>query len=132
MNKHVLIAALQQKDQQIKDLEEEVLILEVAAEIDRLELAAAKRSKRIRSNDRTEVMALARRSASDPNDPRSVLEALKRMAPYSPLCGYDSAERVFRWDTGNEDAPPKFQTEKDALALIRRHIAKHQGNPVIK
>lgn len=129
MSDHVLIAAIQQKDQQIKKLEEEILLYEVVAEIERMEAKEAKKSKRVRSNDRTEVIALARKRASNPDDPRSVLDALKRMVPFSPLCGYDSAERVLKWDTGNEDQPPKFQKEKDALAAIQRNIDKSRIKP---
>jgi len=126
MSDHVLIAAIQQKDQQIKKMEEEILLYEVVAEIERMEAKEAQKPKRVRSNDRTEVIALARKRANNPDDPRSVLDALRRMVPFPPLCGYDSAERVLKWDTGNEDQPPKFQKEKDALAAIRRYIDKNR------
>lgn len=82
--------------------------------------------KRRRTNDRTEVYAEACRKASAPGNPRSVLAALKVLASsraYSQLCGYDPDARAFKWDTGR-DEPPKFQSEKDALAAIKLHMEK--------
>lgn len=82
--------------------------------------------KRTRNNDRTEVYVEACKRARTPGDHHSVLDALRVLASgrtYPQLLGYDPDGKEFKWDTGR-DEPPRFQTEKDALASIKRHIEK--------
>jgi len=82
--------------------------------------------KRSRTNDRTGTLKKACQNAEDPNDPRSVfaaLRALAQFAPQAPLLGYDVDEKSLKWDDG-PDAGPKYQSEKNALAAIRRYLAR--------
>ncbi len=86
----------------------------------------SKATKRTRNSDRTEVYAEACKRARTPGNHRSALDALRVLASartYPQLLGYDSDGKEFKWDTGR-DEPPKFQSDKNALASLKRHIEK--------
>lgn len=103
----------------------------LAREGDRIRQAqAAARSgppgKRSRTNDRTGILKKACQDAEDPNDPRSVLAALRALAkskPQAPLLGYDVEENSLKWDVGPDEGP-EYQKEKNTLAVIKRYLAK--------
>jgi len=119
---------LSQKDEQIAKLEYHILLSEVVSDIERLERAEQGKQpiKRSRTNDRTAMLKAARLNAKFPNDPRSVFAALRALAetnPQAPLFGYDVDAKALKWDNG-PDVPPKYQSEKDALAAIKRYIEK--------
>ena len=119
---------LDEKNKHIAALEEEILIWQVVSKIEReeREQSAKPPTKRSRTNDRTGVLKKAHQYAED-DDPRSVLAALRVLAqsknPPAPLLGYDIDEKSFKWDAG-PDVPPRYQSEKDALAAIRRYLEK--------
>jgi hypothetical protein len=119
---------LDEKNKHIAALEEEILLWEVVSKIEREERATAAKppTKRSRTNDRTSVLKKAHKYAGE-DDPRSVFGALRVLAqsksPPAPLLGYDIDEKSLKWDAG-PDVPPKYQSEKDALAAVRRYLEK--------
>lgn len=125
---------LQEKNKRIAALEEELLLVEVVAELDieEAKLASVHKLilKRTRTNDRTGVIKKAHERATHPNSSRSILAALRELATSkirpTPLLGYDADEKSFKWDAGAE-LPPKYQSEKDALATISRYLKNYSG-----
>ncbi|WBS02371.1 hypothetical protein OU994_29715 [Pseudoduganella sp. SL102] len=89
--------------------------------------ALAKSKKKPRKTSRDEVYLAAIRTARTADDPHSILDALRKLAreprPYPQLLDHVADEKLFKWEAG-ADQPPDMQSEKDALASIRRHLTK--------
>jgi len=77
-----------------------------------------------RQTEYTEVLMAAIREATTPNDARSALVALRQLATtsrFSQLIGH-APKDGFQWMLGVDEV--KWQTEKDALAAIKRLLKK--------
>lgn len=125
----VLAAQLTEARKRIADLEDELMMSEVCAELEIAELRAGRAtnpSKRSRTNDRTEVFAEACKRARTPDNARSILDALKELArskkDFPQLFNYSPSDKEFTW--AGPDETPRFQSEKSALATIKRHLEK--------
>ncbi|MES2128470.1 MAG: hypothetical protein V4463_14480 [Pseudomonadota bacterium] len=119
---------LDPKDKKIAELEAENLLWKVVSEIEQMERTNSTTStKRSRTNDRTLVIIKALQHSEVPSDPRSVFAALRALAqsknPPSPLLGFDADEKALKWE-GEPDGPPAYQSQKDALAAIKRYLKK--------
>lgn len=94
-------------------------------EIRELKKASSPKSgKRSRQNDHTEVLKVAIREASTPNNARSALIALRQFASsgrFPQLIGHVPGEG-FQWSIGAHEW--KFQAERNALAAINRQLKK--------
>jgi hypothetical protein len=123
-----LVAQLTEARKRIAELEEELMISEVCAELEIAELRTAlpaNPSKRSRTNDRTEVFAEAFKRAKVPGNARSILSALKELArtnAFPQLLGYSAPDKEFAWAVTDETS--RFQSEKSALATIKRYLEK--------
>lgn len=99
-----------------------------AKELGNLKISLRK-TRQIRLNDRTEVIATAVKEARVPDNPHSVLETMRdlaRTSRFTHLLGYVPREG-FQWMSDESDLP-KYQSEKDALAAIRRYLKNHAKN----
>lgn len=126
-----LMAQLAEANKRIAELEEELMITEVWAELEIAELRATpvKQVKRSRINDRTEVFVTACRRAADPDNEHSILIALKELArskhAFPQFLGYDAAAEEFLWSGSGE--MPKSQSERAALITIKRLLEKKKS-----
>lgn len=80
--------------------------------------------KRSRTNDRTEVYRAAIETATTPSDAHSVLRSMRDIAlarRFPHLIGY-VPEEGFQWLALADADIPEIQSEKNALAAIRRAI----------